>query len=257
MNNTEFFELKRHENKNIRGFKHHPDNWNGKVIIFLNGYKSAAVDGGREQRLDSLKLAKEGFEVVRFDYIGYGESDGDFSEANISSMVSDTEFIIEHVISKLDNPEIILSGGSMGGLVTLATANRNKFSEVKRIILNCPALDFYNVYMNLGFKEGLSTPMTLVDSPEYEQLWEGDLKKYENQLHEFEFKGKAIIFHGTADPVIPYAPIKEFSERFGIKLIPIENGDHGFKQPLKGPEGIKKNYAIKDAMYKEVSTFIA
>lgn len=257
MSNTEFFELRLTEDKYIRGFKHRPTSWNGKVVIILNGYRSAATSGDRQQRILSLKLVNEGFNVVRFDYIGYGESDGDFSEANITSMISNTEFIIEHVISNYDDPEIILLGGSMGGLVTLATANKNKYTQLKRIILNCPALDFYDVYINQGFKEGLSTPMTLVDEPSYIKTWEEDLALYKDQLNEYTFNGKAIIFHGTTDPVIPYQPIKEFSDRFNIELISIENVDHGFKQETKGPKGIRKNYAIIDTMYKEVSKFLA
>lgn len=257
MSNTEFFELNYSGDKYIRGIKHKPLNWNGKVIILLNGYASAAVSGNRKQRQRSLKLSREGYNVVRFDYIGYGESDGEFSEANITSMIANTEFIIEHVIEYYDDPEIILYGGSMGGLVTLATVNNNKYTKIKKIVLKCPALDFYNVYMNMGFKDKLSSPLVMIDDPEYIKSWEEDLAKYKNLLNEYTFSGETLIIHGTSDPVIPYEPVKEFADKFGIKIISVDGADHGFEQSQKGPEGIRKNYAIMNSLYEELSKFIA
>lgn len=255
--NNEYFSLKLNDNNKIRGMYHEAKDWNGKTIIMLNGYKSAFSDGGRQQRVHSIHLCENGFNVIRFDYIGYGESDGEFKNANITSMVNNTKEIIKWTLEKYGfDKEIILSGGSMGGLVTMATANLNEFEQVKRIILHCPALDFYDVYMNQGFKEGLSTPMTDVDDDAYIDTWENDLFKYKDILHNKTFNGDVLIFHGDKDPVIPYEPIREFAELNNIKLITINDGDHGFKQSIKGPEGIKKNFEIQDMMWREMNEFI-
>ncbi len=256
MKATNFFEIEASNHEILRGIIHNPEEWNGKVIVFVNGYRSSATDGTRYQRNRSLNLSKLGYLVVRFDYIGYGESDGDFKNANITSMVENTECVIEHIIKNYQNPEIILSGESMGGLVTLSLANKNKYDEIKKIILHCPALDFYNVYMNQGFKDGASTPMVDLEDPEYIKTWEEDLYKYKDQIHTYTFKGTAMIFHGDTDPTIPYKPIEEFANKFSIELKTINGVDHGFKQNIKGPEGIRKNFEIRKMMEVDFIKFI-
>lgn len=257
MNNIEQFTLLK-DGSNIRGCYHHPDKPNGKVVMFLVGYSSSISSGTRTMRMQSERLAENGFEVVRFDYLGYGESDKYFKDANISSMVDDSLFMIDHIVEKYPGYEIILSGNSMGGMVTMVVANKNPHPEVfKKIVLNCPALDFYNVYMNRGFKQGLTVPMADIGGEEYEQFWEGDLKTYENLLEEYNFKGQAMIAHGDKDECIPYEPIKDFAEKNNLPLYTIKGGKHDFTQEgWSGPEAIRENFKQRYLLWDAIDAFI-
>lgn len=258
MKKIEFFELN-NQGKTIRGVHHHhhpPKFSNKKVVIFLNGYRSSWGDGSREQKIHSDYLSSKGYEIIRFDYIGYGESDGDFSMANISSMINDTNLVIEYALKLFPEYEIILSGASMGGLIALATANQNRFTEVKKIILSCPAIDFYHIYMSDKFKQGISTPMVDIEDKEYVKYWEEDLKKYENQLQEFTFKGKSFIIHGSNDPVVPVEDVVKFAKNFNIPYHIVEGGDHGFKLPGTGPEAIRRNLKQRHELGKIFDDFL-
>lgn len=256
MKKIEFYELEKN-GQIIRGMLHHPEQSNQKVIIFLNGYRSGFADGSRAQKIHSDYLSGRGYEVVRFDYLGYGESDGDFAQANVTSMVDDTIDVIRYCIKKFPGYEIIVAGASMGGLIALATANKNLFPEqMKRITLSCPALDFYNVYMNSGFKEGMSTPMTDIEDPKYVEHWEVDLAKYKNIMNEVTFSGKIYVMHGDKDPVIPYETIRDWAEKNGYPLHTVEGGDHGFKLPGLGAEAIRRSLRQREELNEVYNGFI-
>lgn len=67
----------------------------------------------------SRAMTKEGFAVLRFDFTGLGESEGEFSETNFSSNVNDLLDACLHLDSKGISPTILV-GHSLGGAAVLA-----------------------------------------------------------------------------------------------------------------------------------------
>ncbi len=62
-----------------------------------------------------MRAVEEGFNAVRFDFRGNGESDGEFIEQTLSSRIEDLKAVIEHF-----SPEkYVLFGSSFGGKVVL------------------------------------------------------------------------------------------------------------------------------------------
>ncbi|MEX2497636.1 MAG: alpha/beta fold hydrolase [Wenzhouxiangellaceae bacterium] len=68
-------------------------------------------------------LAEEGFAVLRFDFTGLGESDGDFSDTSFSSNLDDLEDAAAWMAKELDAPQLLV-GHSLGGAAVLAAAER-------------------------------------------------------------------------------------------------------------------------------------
>ncbi len=67
-------------------------------------------------------LAAEGFAVLRFDFTGLGQSEGDFSETRFSSNVDDLVDAAEFMSGR-DQPPALLIGHSLGGTAVLAAAH--------------------------------------------------------------------------------------------------------------------------------------
>jgi putative redox protein len=67
-------------------------------------------------------LAGEGFAVLRFDFTGLGQSEGDFSETRFSSNVDDLVDAAEFMSGR-DQPPALLIGHSLGGTAVLAAAH--------------------------------------------------------------------------------------------------------------------------------------
>lgn len=66
-------------------------------------------------------LSGLGIAVVRFDFTGLGESDGDFSDSNFSSNVEDLLAAARYMESELEAPSILI-GHSLGGPAVLHAA---------------------------------------------------------------------------------------------------------------------------------------
>ena len=68
-------------------------------------------------------LAKYGIAVLRFDFTGLGESEGDFAETTFSSNVSDLVAAANFLKSNFEAPKLLI-GHSLGGAAVLQAAAR-------------------------------------------------------------------------------------------------------------------------------------
>lgn len=69
----------------------------------------------------SRALARQGIAVMRFDFTGLGESEGDFVETAFSSNVDDLLRAADHLRSRFSAPTLLI-GHSLGGAAVLAAA---------------------------------------------------------------------------------------------------------------------------------------
>ncbi len=76
----------------------------------------------RAARSISQCLTKNGIAVMRFDFAGLGDSEGDFSDSNFSSNIDDITAAAQY-LNKNYNAPAILIGHSLGGAAVLAAAN--------------------------------------------------------------------------------------------------------------------------------------
>lgn len=71
----------------------------------------------------SRALTMNGFGVLRFDFTGLGESEGDFADTNFSSNVEDLEAAANYLAREYMAPAVIV-GHSLGGAAALFAAKR-------------------------------------------------------------------------------------------------------------------------------------
>ncbi len=76
-------------------------------------------------------LTASGFAVLRFDFTGLGESEGEFAASNFSSNVSDLESAADFLRGEYTAPALLV-GHSLGGAAVLAVANR--LGSVKAVV---------------------------------------------------------------------------------------------------------------------------
>ena len=68
-------------------------------------------------------LASQGIGVLRFDFTGLGESEGDFAQTNFSSNVDDLVAAARHLEEQFQAPQLLV-GHSLGGAAVLHAARR-------------------------------------------------------------------------------------------------------------------------------------
>ncbi len=75
----------------------------------------------RAARSISQCLTKRGIAVLRFDFAGLGDSEGDFSDTNFTSNIADLLAAADYLTENLVAPAILI-GHSLGGAAVLAAA---------------------------------------------------------------------------------------------------------------------------------------
>ncbi|PKN64343.1 MAG: osmotically inducible protein C [Deltaproteobacteria bacterium HGW-Deltaproteobacteria-15] len=68
-------------------------------------------------------LAAKGIAVLRFDFTGIGESEGDFEETNFTTNVADLVAAAEFLGSSFERPKLLI-GHSLGGAAVIQAASR-------------------------------------------------------------------------------------------------------------------------------------
>ena len=68
-------------------------------------------------------LNQNGIGVLRFDFTGLGDSDGEFSDTDFTSNLDDIEFAAKYLTEHYAAPQILI-GHSLGGAAVLAAAER-------------------------------------------------------------------------------------------------------------------------------------
>lgn len=77
----------------------------------------------RAARTITRSLSRAGYAVLRFDFTGLGESEGDFADTTFTSNLDDLEDAAEWLAEHYETPQVLL-GHSLGGTAVLAMAAR-------------------------------------------------------------------------------------------------------------------------------------
>ena len=109
-------------------------------VIFCSGFNSTKQ--GNKARFLEQTCLENGWEYVRFDYSGHGESGGDFADCTVSTWIADTQAIIDEIAQ---NQQIVVVGSSMGGWIALHAA-LSRPSRVQGLILIACAADMTKFY---------------------------------------------------------------------------------------------------------------
>jgi uncharacterized protein len=158
-------------------------------------------------------IATHGYEVIAFDYRGYGASTGDPSE---SGLYRDVDAIVQHAsASRRDGLPIVYWGRSLGTAMAAYASTRQKpdalileagFPDARALLRSSPLLAFLALFSTYRFP-------TL---------------EYANAGH-----APALVMHGTADSVIPFTLGRALYDGLAGKktFVEIAGGDHNDARP--------------------------
>lgn len=97
----------------------------------------------------SAALVQKGYSVLRFDFTGLGNSDGDFSNTNFSSNLDDLKAAAAFLREHYQAPQLLI-GHSLGGAAVLSVAD--EIPEVKAVVSIAAPATAEHVIKNFGHK---------------------------------------------------------------------------------------------------------
>ena len=104
-------------------------------------------------------LSDMGYPVLRFDYRGYGDSDGDFDSVTLDDQLDDINSAIDVLFNKVpDIDSVCLLGLRYGALLAAITAENNK--KVSHLVMWDPVMDMGS-YLQDVLRANLTTQMVM------------------------------------------------------------------------------------------------
>ncbi|NQY62799.1 MAG: alpha/beta fold hydrolase [Alteromonadaceae bacterium] len=142
----------------------------------------------------SRALIQKGYAVLRFDFTGLGNSDGDFTNTNFSSNLEDLVAAAAYLRDNYAAPQLLI-GHSLGGAAVLSVAN--DIPEVKGIVSIAAPAHVDHVIHN--FDEHLDEIISKGIAKVQLGMREFSIKKQfiddvaEHSQKGFSLKGKALL----------------------------------------------------------------
>jgi putative redox protein len=179
----------------------------------------------------SRALTNEGFGVLRFDFTGLGESEGDFAETNFSSNVDDlvaaADFLAQH-----DAAPQLLIGHSLGGAAVLQAAARIP-SSAGVVTINAPA-DPRHLAQLLGdaattiAAEGAATVTLAGQTFTIKQQFLADLEQSRMQETIRNLRKPLLIFHSPIDEIVGIENATQIFQaaRHPKSFVSLDTADH-------------------------------
>jgi pimeloyl-ACP methyl ester carboxylesterase len=175
---------------------HHPapsDEW----LVWCHGLLSDK-SGGYESR--SRRAIEEGYNAVRFDCRGCGESDGPFVASTLRSRIADLRAVLDHFDARFEVGTYVLFGSSFGAKVALHAAVGD--DRVRRVAGRAP----------VTFNRAFDDVRAVVDETGAFQYDTGDTidRRFFDALDDYPFEAvtsridvHVALFHGRADETVP------------------------------------------------------
>ena len=95
-----------------------------RAALLCNPFGQEAIRTHRLYRVLADRLARDGIHVLRFDYFGTGESDGEDADGNLSGWVEDLLTADSQLQQRSSYSQVIWCGIRLGGTVAAMAASR-------------------------------------------------------------------------------------------------------------------------------------
>lgn len=176
-------------------------------------------------------LMEKNIAVLRFDFTGLGQSEGEFANTNFSSNVQDLVKAADYMRENLKAPSILI-GHSLGGAAVLAAAKY--VDEAKAIVTISAPADAAHVTHNFGDKQAEimtngEAEVSLAGRPFTIRKQFIDDVQSQNLKNDIENLGKALlVMHAPLDKTVGIANASEIftSAKHPKSFVTLDDADH-------------------------------
>lgn len=224
---------------------HIPENFNGRLVIFIHGYKGFK-DWGAWNLVD-FEFTYSGFGFAKFNLTHNGGNEiyardfpdlDAFSRNTYSKEVNDLRFFLDH-LDTLNLPEHSkhLIGHSRGGGIGLIAVSEDPrissictWSSISNIAKRMPQGENLELWKTTGVRFELNT-RTSQEMPILYSLYEDFLKnttRLNIELACKKIKIPRLLIHGSNDESVSFEEGLELSEWLDVPIIEIPDCNHTF-----------------------------
>lgn len=211
----------------------------GVGVVFLTGYGSDM--NGNKANFLAQRCKKAGYDYLRFDYRGHGQSSGDFKDCTIGEWLEDALTVFDQLT---EGPQLLV-GSSMGGWMALLLALKrperiagvvgiaaapdftkdliwNDITEEQKITLVRDGMIYIGVAPD---SRGIPVTLKLINEGNEKHLILNKPIPLDVPVH---------LIQGQLDSEVPWKHALKISERItsnDVQITFIKDGDHRLSRP--------------------------
>lgn len=212
----------------MRGFFHKPQQDKHPVCLIFHGFTGQKTGTKFCYVQLARMLEAKGIATFRFDFLGSGESDGNFVDMTFQDELSCARIILEETMRMENCTEIYVLGHSMGGAVASELAKLYP-SQISKLVLWAPA---FNLPYALEYLTGQVARCDVYDHGGYEisDRFVQDILNRDFYQNLDIYQNDLLIIHGTDDTTVPYEIHEKYLEGFkkDLSFVSIDGGNHNF-----------------------------
>ena len=239
------------QGQRLFGMTHSPDtDKRAPAVLMCHGFTGDRVESHFIFVKMARRLADAGFFVMRFDFRGSGESEGDFSDMTIPAEIDDARVALAWLRGQpeVDPKRVSLLGLSMGGAIATSLAGEDE--DIAGLIL-WSALAQPSMLVSQSVTTADKTPSPLGVQKDGNFDMGGNLvgKAFKETAGEVQplksiqkYAGEVLILHGTRDEVVPPSEAERYFEAAGeerASLHWIQGADHTYNAHIWEQEVLK------------------
>jgi pimeloyl-ACP methyl ester carboxylesterase len=228
----------------LRGHLHSPSAPTGAAagILIIPGFADTAVGPHNMHVAMARALAGAGFAVLRFDYRGQGESDGDFRRFTAQSGLDDARRALAALRTRpgVDASRLAVIGFSLGGALACELAAEHR--EIEALALLAPV-----AYPQKVFRAFFTDQQLAEAEAQGWMDWLGwsvgsaflpSLAGLDPLAALTRSQAAALVIHGTADTEVPPSNGEAYAAH-GAAIEWLKGGDHQFSSTQLQDEAIR------------------
>lgn len=202
----------------VAAVRHAPDGTSRENlgwIFFSHGFVSDKT-GSYEGRCE--RAAAEGYNAVRFDHRGCGESDLGFDEQNLATRTADLRAVVDHFGAE----RYVVFGSSFGGKVAFHVAAEDDRAEAVAVRAPVTYNDTFDGYATGDFGEAL------------------EARPFSEVVESLDVP--AAVFHGRDDETVPVGDSFRAVEAVGTDVVLHVYADEGHLFSREAEERMRNGF---------------
>ncbi|OUS23986.1 osmotically inducible protein OsmC [Gammaproteobacteria bacterium 45_16_T64] len=214
---------------NIAGLLETPDTDPQAFALFAHCF-TCGKDIAAASRI-ARALVSKGYAVLRFDFTGLGNSDGDFANSNFSSNIQDLVYAADYLRKQYSAPSLII-GHSLGGAAVLAAAK--SIPEVLAVVTIGAPSDPHHVIKQFSCDidkietEG-QAEVSLAGRPfTIKKQFLDDLAHHDQEQSISSLKKALLVFHSPIDQTVSINEAEKIyrNAKHPKSFISLDDADH-------------------------------
>lgn len=215
----------------LRGYLHLPDNIkNPPLVCIFHGFTGNKMEDHFYFVRLSRELESKGVASLRMDFMGSGESDGNFVDMTPETEIEDGKNIIDwaYNLKEIDKNNISIFGFSMGGMVGAIVASERS-NKVKSLCIASPAANLEDIFESY-FKD-LKEQYVNVNGLMLSRKALENIKSIDTIERAKDFDGNVLIIQGMEDSTVPPEVSERYKRIYGsrVNYFYIQGADHGYR----------------------------